>query len=490
MTDPIRLRFAPSPTGHLHIGGARTALFNWAYARRSGGKFLLRIEDTDRERSKPEYERSILEGLRWMGIDWDEGPDVGGSFGPYRQSERYERYRAAANELLAKGAAYRCFCTSARLDALREQHTQAGQNPAYDGLCRTLDAAESARRHAAGEPAVVRFRVPEGRTRVPDWIRGEVVFDNREVEDWVMVRSSGDPIYNFVVVVDDIDMAISHVMRGEEHLTNTPKQVLLYQAFGRTPPVFAHLPLMLGKDKKKLSKRTGDTSLQDYRDKGYPPEAVLNFLSLQGWALDDKTTLFSLAQLVERFDPHDVSPSGSIFDPDKFLWMAGEYIRLDTLARVAERCAPFVERAGLASLAELERRRDWYHAAVASEKERIKLYSELPGRIAYLFATDDALPYQDDALAGAKKHAARVATLTSYLAWLAPRLEPLEPARLRDATKPWVKEQGLAMPALFQPLRCALTGAAGGVDLFDAMALLGAASVRARIERACVRLAE
>ena len=490
MTAPLRLRFAPSPTGHLHIGGARTALFNWAYARRTGGKFLLRIEDTDRERSKPEYERSILEGLRWMGIDWDEGPDVGGAHGPYRQSERYDRYRAAAAELLERGAAYRCFCSSERLEALREERTKANQNPAYDGLCRTLDARESARRVAAGEAAVLRFRVPEGRTRIDDWIRGEVVFDNREVEDWVMVRSSGDPIYNFVVVVDDVDMAITHVLRGEEHLTNTPKQVLLYQAFGRTPPVFAHLPLMLGKDKKKLSKRTGDTSLQDYRDKGYPPEAVLNFLSLQGWALDDKTTLFSPAELVQRFDPHDVSPSGSIFDPEKFLWMAGEYIRLDTLERVAERCVPFVEQAGLASAAELARRRDWYRAVVASEKERIKLYSELPGRIAYLFAQDAELPYQDGALAAAKKHAARLATLASYLEWLAPRLEPLEPARLREATKAWVQERGLAMPALFQPLRCALTGAAGGVDLFEAMALLGAERVRTRIERALQRLAD
>jgi glutamyl-tRNA synthetase len=216
VTATPRLRFAPSPTGHLHIGGARTALFNWAYARRTGGKFLLRIEDTDRERSLPEYERSILEGLRWMGLDWDEGPDVGGEHGPYRQSERMGRYRAAADELLARGTAYRCFCTAERLDALREERTRAGQNPAYDGRCRTLDPSESARRHAAGEPAVVRFRVPEGRTHLTDLIRGEVVFDNRDVEDWVMVRTSGDPIYNFVVVVDDVDMAITHVLRGEE----------------------------------------------------------------------------------------------------------------------------------------------------------------------------------------------------------------------------------------------------------------------------------
>jgi len=488
LTTP-RLRFAPSPTGHLHIGGARTALFNWAWARRTGGKFLLRIEDTDKERSKDEYERSILAGLRWLGVEWDEGPDVGGPFGPYRQSEKYPRYHAAAEELVAKGAAYPCFCSAERLEKLREEKSARNENPAYDGHCRTLAPSEAARRRAAGEPCVIRFKVPEGKTRLLDLIRGEVVFDNKEVEDWVMVRSSGDPIYNYVVVIDDIDMQITHVMRGEEHLTNTPKQVLLYQAFGKTPPIFAHLPLMLGADKKKLSKRTGDTSLQDYRDKGYPSEAVMNFLALQGWALDDKTTVFSKEQLIERFDPKDVSPAGAVFDPEKFLWMSGEYIRHQTTELVAERSAPYVVAAGLATAEELARDRARFHAAVAAEKERIKLYAELPARIAYLFAADEAVSYAEDALAAVKKHANRVATLTSYQEWLAPRLEPLEPPRLREETKAWVKAQNLAMPALFQPLRCALTGALGGVDLFDAMALLGAARVRARLASALTRLA-
>jgi len=489
VSETPRLRFAPSPTGHLHIGGARTALFNWAYARRTGGTFLLRIEDTDRERSRPEFERSILEGLRWLGIDWDEGPDVGGARGPYRQSERLERHRARAEELLSRGHAYLCFCSAERLEALREERTRAGENPAYDGKCRALDPAESARRRASGEAAVIRFRVPQGRTQLTDLVRGEVVFDNREVEDWVMVRSSGDPIYNFVVVCDDIDMGITHVMRGEEHLTNTPKQVLLYQAFDRPLPVFAHFPLMLGKDKKKLSKRTGDTSLQDYRDKGYPPEAVLNFLALQGWALDDKTTIFSMDELVARFDPRDVSPGGAVFDPEKFLWMAGEYVRRDTLERVAERCLPFVVSAGLATAEELATRRSWWLAAVASEKERIRLYSELPARIAYLFAPDDALSYSEDALKAVRKHAERTRTLEDYFEWVSPRLDPLDPAELRGATKRWAEERKLALPALFQPLRCALTGAPGGADLFDSMALLGGERVRRRIRSAIVRLA-
>jgi glutamyl-tRNA synthetase len=489
MSDTLRLRFAPSPTGHLHIGGARTALFNWAWARRNGGKFLLRIEDTDRERSRPEYERSILEGLRWLGIDWDEGPDIGGAFGPYRQSERYERYRAAAEDLLARGSAYACFCTAERLESLREARARAGLNPSYDGRCRALDPAESARRRAAGEPAVVRFRVPEGRTRLEDWIRGEVVFENAEVEDWVMVRSSGDPIYNFVVVVDDIDMRITHVLRGEEHLTNTPKQVLLYRAFGRTPPVFAHLPLMLGKDRKKLSKRTGDTSLQDYRDKGYPPEAVQNFLALQGWALDDKTTLFSLDELVQRFEPRGVRPGGSIFDPEKFLWMAGEYVRRESLEELAAHCAPHVVRAGLMTEAEIERRGEWFRRAVASERERIRLYSELPERIAYLFAPDAEVPYQEKALENSRKHVDGARVLGEFQAWLAAGLAAgATPAALREGARAWMGERGLALPVLFQPLRCVLMGSTGGADLFDVIDLLGPERTRARIERGRERL--
>ncbi len=489
MEQTPRLRFAPSPTGRLHIGGARTALFNWAYARRTGGTFLLRIEDTDRERSLPEHESSILEGLRWLGIDWDEGPDVGGPYGPYRQYERLDRHRAAAERLLESGAAYLCFCSPERVEALRQERTRAGENPAYDRRCRELDPAESRARREQGEAAVVRFQVPEGQTTFTDLVRGAVVFDNREVEDWVMVRTNGDPTYNFVVVCDDVDMLITHVMRGEEHLTNTPKQVLLYRAFGRELPLFAHLPLMLGQDRKKLSKRTGDTALLDYRDQGYPREAVLNFLCLQGWALDDKTTLFSVDDLVSRFDPRDVSPSGAVFDQEKFLWMAGEYVRADSVERLAERCAPFVARAGLARAEELDARSAWFRAVVAAEQPRIRLYSELPERIAHFFAPDDELPYEPDALRAARKHPDSPGVLASYLEWLGARLsDPLEAEALRESTRAWVEGRGLAMPALFQPLRCILTGKSGGSDLFQCMALLGAARVRRRLERGIQRL--
>ena len=493
MSRPIRVRFAPSPTGMLHIGGARTALFNWAWARHAGGAFVLRIEDTDPERSRPEYETAILEGLRWLGLDWDEGPDVGGPYGPYRQSERRAGYDEAAERLIAEGHAYRCFCTAERLAELRAGLEAAGETPRYDGLCRGVDPAEAERRAAAGEPSVVRFRVPEGTTRFPDAIRGDVAFENAEVDDWILVRTDGSPTYNFVVVLDDTAMEITHVLRGEEHLTNTPKQVLLYRALGLEPPGFAHLPLMLGKDKKKLSKRTGDTSLQDYRDKGYPPEAVLNFLSLQGWALDGETEVFTADELVARFEPGDVSKSGAVFDPEKFLWMAGEHLRADDVERVADRAAPFLVAAGHATADEIApggARRAWYLAAVSAVQERIRLYSELPERLAWLFVDDDAVDYDPKAEKGARKHDGFREHLAAYRDWLAPRIESgVDADGTRAATKDWVGERGLKMPVLFQPLRCALTGEPGGPDLFDVMALLGPERTLARIDHGLERLA-
>jgi glutamyl-tRNA synthetase len=485
----IRLRYAPSPTGYLHIGGARTALFNWAYARRTGGTLVLRVEDTDRARSTSEYEAAIFEGLRWLGIDWDEGPDVGGDHGPYRQSERFETYREVGEELLAGGHAYRCFCPSERLAELREAQQAAGETPAYDRRCRELDPEEARARSERGEASVVRFRVPlEGETRVRDLVAGDVVVRHADIEDWIMMRADGSPTYNFCVVCDDARMEITHVLRGADHLTNTFKQVLLFAALGLDVPVYAHLPLMLGKDKKKLSKRTGDTSLQDYRDRGFPPEAVLNFLCLQGWSLDDKTTILSKDDLVAHFDPADVSKSGAVFDPDKFLWMAGEYVHAEPGEVLAERCAPHVVTAGQMTADEIAARDEWFRAAVESERERIRLYSELPARIAYLFEDDDDVPWDEKAEKNARKHEAGAQVLRAYAAWLEPRLEPLDPDALRQATRAWVGEQGVEFPVLFQPLRCALTGAPGGADLFEVMALLGGPRTLRRLRRGLERL--
>jgi len=484
-----RVRFAPSPTGRLHIGGARTALFNWAFARRHGGVFLLRIEDTDHERSKPEYERAILEGLRWLGLDWDEGPDVGGPHAPYRQAERLDLHMAAAARLAAQGSAYRCFCSAERLEQLREQQSARKAKPGYDGLCRSIPKDVAQRRVDAREPNVLRFAVPQGETRFLDLIRGDVTFQNTEVDDWVMVRTDGGPTYNFVVVCDDTAMGITHVLRGEEHLTNTPKQVLLYRALGCEPPRFGHFPLMLGTDGKKLSKRTGDTALEDYRDRGFPVEAVLNFLCLQGWALDGKTEVFGVDELIANFDPAQVSKAGSIFDVDKFMWMAGEYIRMDTLERVAERCAPHVVASGQLTADEIHTRQSWYRAAVATEKERIRTYAELPERIAYLFHPDDGLVFDAKAEANARKQLGDGALVHAYLDWLRPKVAAgVDAAALRDGTKAWLAERGAKFPALFQPLRCALTGEPGGPDLFDVMALLGSERTLTRLGHGIARL--
>jgi glutamyl-tRNA synthetase len=486
----IRLRYAPSPTGYLHIGGARTALFNWAYARRMGGTFIVRVEDTDRARSTDEYEQAVLEGLRWLGIDWDEGPGIGGPHAPYRQTERFDGYAQVAQRLFEQGHAYRCFCSSERLTEVREKQMAAKQTAQYDKLCRDLDAGEVQRRLAAGEPAVLRFRVPlEGRTTVKDLVSGDVSFNNNEVDDWVMVRMDGTPTYNFCVVCDDSDMEITHVLRGEEHLTNTPKQVLLFQALGLEPPAYAHLPLMLGKDKKKLSKRTGDTSLQDYQAKGYPPAAVVNFLCLQGWSLDDKTTIFSPQELVDNFEPQKVSRGGSVFDPDKFLWMAGEYVHAEEVAVLAGHCAPYVQAAGQMSEPELEERSAWFERAVASERERIKLYSDLPQRLAYLFVADDAVEYAPKAMKNALKHADGQAILGEFTQWLEPRLvADFDVEQLRADARDWVGSKEIGFGLLFQPLRCVLTGAAGGADIFDSIGLLGGERTLTRLKIGLQRL--
>ncbi|MEM7517440.1 MAG: glutamate--tRNA ligase, partial [Planctomycetota bacterium] len=396
MSESVRVRFAPSPTGKLHVGGARTALFNWAFAKRQGGTFLLRIEDTDEERSTKEFEVAILEGLRWLGIDWDEGPDAGGEHGPYYQSERRGRHDAIAAELFERGLAYRCFCTSEELATMREERMAKGL-PAYDGRYRDLSREESDARAAAGDAFTLRFRVPDGVTNFTDLIRGDVRFENKEVEDWVMVRTTGAPTYNFVVVCDDADMEITHVLRGEEHLTNTPKQILLFEALGKKAPQYAHLPLMLGKDKKKLSKRTGDTALQDYREKGFPKDAIVNFLCLQGWALDGETEVFSVEELATNFEIGDVSKGGAVFDIEKFEWLAGEWIRRESVEELAAHCAPHVVAAGQRTEDQLGAQKEWFHSVVKEMQERLRTYAELPAKIAFLFAGEDEVVWEEKA---------------------------------------------------------------------------------------------
>ena len=473
----VRVRFAPSPTGRLHIGGARTALFNWAFARRNGGVFILRVEDTDLERNSEESLRSILASLRWLGLEWDEGPEKGGPHGPYFQSQRVDHYRAAAERLLAEGHLYRCFCTMERLDAVRAAQSAAKLPPRYDGHCRGLSGAEAQRRAAAGEPYVLRHRVPEGQdVHIPDVIRGDVHFRSEQVEDWVALRSGGLPTYNFCCVVDDADMAISHVIRGEEHLVNTPKQVLLFRALGLREPLYAHVPLILGQDGKKLSKRTGDTALEDYRDKGYPREALFNFLCLLGFSLDDKTEIFGPAAIAAHFDLKRITKSGAIFDLDKLHWLCGEYIRHTPLPELTDRVLPWLQAAGLA---DARTDRAWLERVVAGERERIRRYGELPERVAYLFRdqlTPDAEAQKVLADADAR---AQLAAVAEALAGAA----QFPPAEFETWVKAYGKARNVPLPRLLKPMRAALSGTLGGPPVGEILATLGR-------ERALRRLRE
>ena len=340
-----RLRVAPSPTGLLHVGTARAALFNWLYARRYGGVFIVRVDDTDRQRSTPEFEQKILEGLRWLGIDWDEGVEVGGPHGAYRQSSRYERYREVAEQLLADGAAYRCFCTPQELAERRKEAQRAGRPPGYDGRCRSLKAEEVDRRHMMGESSVVRFAMPRpGVTVFTDLVRGEVRFNHRVLDDFVILRSDGSPTYHLASTVDDVDYRITHVARGEDILPSTPRHIQITRAMSAPEPIYAHLPLLHGQDGRKLSKRHGATDVGEYRSRGFLPAAMFNYLSLLGWSLGPEVTVFGRDEAVAAFDLEDVSSSPAVFDPVKLEWMNGEYIRNHlSESEFAELARPYAE---------------------------------------------------------------------------------------------------------------------------------------------------
>ncbi len=477
MSRPVRVRFAPSPTGRLHIGGARTALFNWAFARRHGGAFLLRIEDTDEERNTEASLRSILTSLRWLGLDWDEGPEAGGDCGPYFQSQRRAEYAAAAARGLEEGWLYRCFTPAEEIERQREDARAAGGNWRFDPRSRALAHAAAASRAAAGEPHVLRVRVPEGRVvRIHDHVRGEVQFASEQVEDWVAVRSGGMPTYNFCCVLDDAAMRISHVIRGEEHLANTPKQLLLYQELGLEPPEFAHVPLILGLDGKKLSKRTGDTAVEDYQAKGYPPEAMLNFLSLLGFALDDKTTVFGAEELVAHFSLDRLQKAGAVFDVDKLHWLCGEYLRRRGADDLAARALPWMQAAGFMpahpAAADLLRLRE----IAAAFLPRLTLYADLPAQAGFLFA-DAAAPDDAARAALAAPEAARVtAAVAERLA-----AAPWPPADFSGMVKECAAAGGWKLGAVMKPVRAALTGALGGPELADVVRLLGRERALARL---------
>jgi len=457
----VRTRFAPSPTGYLHIGGVRTALFNWLFARHHGGVFILRIEDTDVARSSQESLEAILDGLSWLGLDWDEGP--------YFQSQRMQLYREHVERLLNAGKAYRCYCTPEELEERRQQALAEGEKPKYDGRCRERTD------HPEGRPFVVRFRAPlEGRIAVEDLIKGKVVFENEELDDLVILRSDGSPTYNFVVVVDDALMEISHVIRGDDHLNNTPRQIHLYEALAYPVPAFAHLPLILGEDRSRLSKRHGATSITAYQEMGYVPDALVNYLARLGWSHGDQE-IFSREELIEKFSLEGAGRSAGIFNPEKLLWLNAHYIKEGETGQIAQQLIPFLHQRGVKT--ELNGR---LIKAVQSLQPRAKTLAGMAEMAEFYFSDD--FPYDEK---GGRKFLRP--ELSSFLASLLEELqrnEDFAEANLERLFRQLTEQQGLKMNQAAQGVRVALTGKTTSPGLFEVMEGIGRERVIKRLERA------
>jgi len=475
----VRVRFAPSPTGFMHVGNARTALFNYLFAKHHGGKLILRIEDTDTERHSEEAVNVIYEALRWMGIECDEGPDVGGNYGPYRQSERLEIYREYIEKLKEKGLVYECYCTPEELEAMRKAQLERGEPPRYTGKCRHLTEKEKERLRREGRKPVLRFKVPEDRIIVfDDLVKGKIEINSKQLGgDFVIVRSSGVPVYNFVVVVDDALMKVTHVIRGEDHISNTPKQLLLYEALGFTPPKFAHLPMILGTDRSKLSKRHGSTSVKEFREKGYLPEAFTNFLALLGWYPKDGKEILSMEELIERFDIKDVNSAPAVFDTTKLNWMNQVYIRNYPVNRLTELLLPYLEKAGF-DLSKFSR--EWLVKVVEVTREYFTLLSDAPTYME-TFLNDEF-----DVTEEAKEFIFENPQRKEVIKLFYEKLKKLEGELSQESFKKLVKEVGKELGVkgknLFMPIRIGLTGKTSGPELPILAELLGKERTLKRIE--------
>lgn len=484
MDTPVRVRFAPSPTGKLHVGGARTAIYNWAYARHTGGSFILRIEDTDPTRSTEENTQVILRAMRWLGLDWDEGPEAGGDFGPYKQMERLDTYTEALQKLIDAGKVYPCFCTKEQLDAKRAEAEAAGRAyEGYDRTCRDIDPDEARARIEAGEPHVWRLKVPldRGDIEFDDAVLGHMSFPVNVMDDMILVRSDGSPMYNFAVVCDDTNMQITHVVRGGDHISNTPRQILIYEALGYPVPTFAHLSMILGSDGKKLSKRHGATSVEQYRDEGYLPQALVNYLSLLGWAPDGETTIFSEQDMFDKFELTRISKNPAVFDPEKLDWMNLQYLMALAPADYIDAAAPFITGAGLATDEDIAANRAWFEKVVPLINERVHKLTELPEKIAFLFGETVDLDEKSVAKVLAKEDAARALTAC------AEALEGVEAwaeAPIEEALRAVCEKLELKPKKVFQPLRVAVCGNMVSPPLFGSVELLGRERTLARIQAA------
>jgi nondiscriminating glutamyl-tRNA synthetase len=486
MPDNVRVRFAPSPTGALHVGGARTALFNYLFARRNGGVLVLRFEDTDAERSSREFEASIAGDLRWLGLDWDEGPDVGGAFGPYRQTERLERYALAVARLVEIEAVYPCYCTPEELEAERNTAERRGEAPKYSGKCRLLSAAQRSALEAEGRTPALRFAMPQRDIYVEDLIRGSVHFAAGTIGDFVVLRPNKTPTYNFAVVVDDSEMGITHVIRADEHLPNTPRQVALFEALERPLPLFAHVSMILAPDHHKLSKRHGATPIADYRGQGFLAEALVNYLALLGWSPGDDREFFTLSELTQRFSLERASRSPAVFDSTKLRWFNAHYLRTMPLP---QRVRLFAQGAGGdGRLATIEELRDpaWLEAFTQAASDHIEVLSDVPREMEALL--DDNLPWDPATDVAVREDAARrmLEELENAVSNVKSD-EQFAATVSKEALNTLGAKHGLKGRALFRPIRLAVTGAEHGMELPVLLRLLGPRRIARRIRLALDR---
>ena len=469
--NTVRVRFAPSPTGYLHIGGVRSALFNWLYARNQGGSFILRIEDTDVERSKEEATRQIIESMTWLGLAWNEGP--------YFQSQRLDLYRKRAFELLESGAVYKCFCSREKIEAQRLRAEKEKRDYLYDGCCRSLSSGESAANEAAGLPYVLRFKVPgAGDTVWQDAVAGEVRFENARLGDFVILRSDGHPTYNFCCVVDDLDMGITDVIRGAEHISNTPRQILLYEAFRKAPPRFAHVTVILGKDKSKLSKRHGAASVMEYASEGFLPEAVFNFLALLGWSPGNDEEIMSRERLIASFSLAGISRANPVFDQEKLRWMNGMYLRSLPQEDIIQRVLEFMPSRGVDP-----QKYDcgWLKGIIGLEIPRAHTLSELVDHLRYFFT--DEYEYEEKAVQNVSKKENPI----PYLEMARDAIRGLEDfsiESLESAMKKLTEERKIGFGKIAQPIRLALTGGLASPGLFEVLHFLGKDRTLKRLDRA------
>jgi len=460
----LRVRFAPSPTGHLHVGNARTALFNWLLARGKSGTFILRIEDTDAERSTRESEASIVRDLRWLGLDWDEGPDAGGPRGPYRQSERLHLYGSYAQELLTAGHAYHCFCTMAQLDAERQEAVASGRPAHYAGTCRRLTTEQAMSRITAGDHPAIRFKIPANRDVVfEDVVRGEVRFHTDVIGDPVIVRADGTPAYNFAVVVDDALMDVTHVIRGEDHISNTPRQILLYEALGFPPPTFAHLSLVMGPDHSPLSKRHGATSVAEFRAKGYLPEALVNYLALIGWSPGHDDELLPIDELARRFSLEGVGHSAGVFDEEKLAWVNRHYLKTADPIELASLSVPFFAEAGVIMTPDQDGL-EFLASAMAMASASVDRLNQIPARLAFLFDVSPHAAMRDPHVRDEMQTDGARAVVKALAEELAARPR-LTRESFRAVANQVKARTGLKAKALFHPIRVALTGRSDGPEL-------------------------